>query len=52
MILICNIHKVKRDMLLVIITESSETNSPPIKSEAPETKPGNIILTGYFQLVY
>lgn len=35
-----------------MITDSSETNSPPIKSEETKTKPGNIILSGYFQLVF
>lgn len=39
-------------MLLFMITDLSETNSPPFKLEETETKPGNIILSGCFQLVF
>lgn len=39
-------------MLLFMITDLSETNSPPFKLEETETKPGNIILSGCFQLFF
>lgn len=35
----------------LIFTESSETNSPSIKSEAPETDTGNIMQTNILNIL-